>query len=176
MIPWLIFNFPFISVYFPGGASGKEPACQCKKCWETWIWSLGGEDPLEEEMATHSSILAGKIPWTEEPAHGAAKELDMIERLNWLQYVGTKLLQSCPTLCRPKNCSPPAVHGILQARILEWVAISFSNAWKWKVEVKSRSRVRLLATSMDCLTPSFPVHHQLPELSQTHVHRVSDAI
>ena len=39
---------------------------------------LGGEDPLEEEMATHSSILAGKIPWTGEPAHGVAKELDMI--------------------------------------------------------------------------------------------------
>ena len=64
MIPWLIFNFPFISVDFPGGASGKEPACQCKKCWERWIWSLGGEDPLEEEMATHSSILAWRIPWT----------------------------------------------------------------------------------------------------------------
>jgi len=35
--------------------------------WETWIQSLGGEDPLEEDMATHSSILAWRIPWTEEP-------------------------------------------------------------------------------------------------------------
>ena len=35
--------------------------------WETWVQSLGQEDPLEEEMATHSSILAWKIPWTEEP-------------------------------------------------------------------------------------------------------------
>ena len=60
-----------------------------------------------------------------------------------------KLLQSCPTLCDPIDRSPPSspVPGILQARILEWVAISFSNAWKWKVKVKSLSRVRLLATS-----------------------------
>ena len=59
-----------------------------------------------------------------------------------------KLLQSCPTLCDPIDGSPPGspVPGILQARILEWVAISFSNAWKWKVKVKSLSRVRLLET------------------------------
>ena len=59
-----------------------------------------------------------------------------------------KSLQSCPTLCDPRDGSPPGspVPGILQARTLEWVAISFSNAWKWKVKVKSLSRVRLLAT------------------------------
>ena len=57
-----------------------------------------------------------------------------------------KLLQSCPTLCNPIDGSPPGfpVPGILQARTLEWVAISFSNACKWKVKVKSLSRVRLL--------------------------------
>ena len=56
-----------------------------------------------------------------------------------------KLLQSCPTLWDPKDGSPPGspVPGILQARTLEWVAISFSNSWKWKVKVKSLSRVRL---------------------------------
>ena len=60
-----------------------------------------------------------------------------------------KLLQPCPTLCDPRDGSPPGspVPGILQARTLEWVAISFSNACKWKVKVKSLSRVRLLATS-----------------------------
>ena len=60
----------------------------------------------------------------------------------------TKLLQSCPTLCDPIDGSRPGspVPGILQARTLEGVAISFSNAWKWKVKVKSLSRVRLLAT------------------------------
>ena len=59
-----------------------------------------------------------------------------------------KSLQSCPTLCDPIDSSPPGspVPGILQARTLEWVAISFSNAWKWKVKVKSLSRVWLLAT------------------------------
>ena len=56
--------------------------------------------------------------------------------------------QSCPTLCDPIDGSPPGspVPGILQARILEWIATSFSNAWKWKVKVKSLSRVWLLAT------------------------------
>ena len=59
-----------------------------------------------------------------------------------------KSLQSCLTLCAPTDGSPPgsAVLGILQARTLEWVAISFSNAWKWKVKVKSLSRVQLLVT------------------------------
>ena len=57
-------------------------------------------------------------------------------------------LQLCPTLCDPIDGSPPGspVPGIFQARTLEWVAISFSNAWKWKVKVKSLSRVRLFAT------------------------------
>ena len=59
-----------------------------------------------------------------------------------------KSLQSCPTLCDPVDCSLPgfSAHGILQARTLELVAISFSNAWKWKVKVKSLSHVRLLVT------------------------------
>ena len=59
-----------------------------------------------------------------------------------------KSLQSCPTMCDPIDGSLPdsPVPGILQARTLEWVAISFSNAWKWKVNVKSFSHVRFLAT------------------------------
>ena len=68
-----------------------------------------------------------------------------------------KSLQSCPTLCDPIDGRPPgsSVPGILQARTLEWVAISFSNAWKWKVKVKSLSRVWLLATPWTAL-------HQAP--------------
>jgi len=107
-----------------------------------------------------------------------------------------KLLQSCLTLCDPIDRSPPGspVPGILQARTLEWAAISFSNAGKWKVKVKSLSRVRPSATpwtaptrllrpwdfqgkstgvGCHCLLPG---HHQLPEFTQTHVHRVDDAI
>ena len=68
-----------------------------------------------------------------------------------------KSLQSCPTLCDPRDGSPPGspVPGILQARTLEWVAISFSNAWKWKVKGKSLSRVRLFTTP-------WTVAHQAP--------------
>ena len=76
--------------------------------------------------------------------------------VNWYSHYGeqyaaaaaAKSLQSCPTLCDPIDGSLPAspVPGILQARTLEWVAISFSNAWKWKVKVKSLSHVRLLVT------------------------------
>ena len=79
----------------------------------------------------------------------------------WLFIViaaaAAKSLQSCPTLCDPIDGSPPGspVPGILQARILEWVAISFSKAGKWKMKVKSLSRVRLLATP-------WTVAHQAP--------------
>ena len=83
---------------------------------EAWVRSLGREDLLEE-MATHSSILAWRIPWTEEPA-------------------AAKLLQSCPTLCDPIDGSPPGspIPGILQARTLEWVAMSLVgyNSWGHK--------------------------------------------
>ena len=89
--------------------------------------------------------LACCSPW-------GRKELDMTDWLNWTDYfmiaVPAKSLQSCLTLHNPIDSSPPGspIPGILQARILEWVAISFSNAWKWKVKVKSLSCVRLLAT------------------------------
>ena len=68
--------------------------------------------------------------------------------LHCLPAAAAKSLQSCPTLCHPIDGSPPGslVPGILQARTLEWVAISFSNAWRWKVKVKSLGRVQLLAT------------------------------
>ena len=52
---------------FPGGLAGREPACQCRKHKRSQVQSLGEEDPLAKEMATHSSILSWKIPWTEEP-------------------------------------------------------------------------------------------------------------
>ena len=75
-----------------------------------------------------------------------------------------KSLQSCPTLCDVIDRSPPGspVPGILQARTLEWVAISFSNAWKWKVKVKSESEVAqsclTLSNPMNCSLPGSPVH------------------
>ena len=70
------------------------------------------------------------------------------ESLHLATAAAAKSLQSCPTLCDPIDGSPPGspVPGTLQARTLEWVAISSSNAWKWKVKVKSLSRVWLFAT------------------------------
>ena len=63
-------------------------------------------------------------------------------------YAAAKSLQSCPTLCNPIDGSPPgsAIPEILQARTLEWVSISFSSVWKWKVKVRSLSRIWLFAT------------------------------
>ena len=65
-----------------------------------------------------------------------------------LDIAAAKRLQSCPTLWDPIDGSQPGspIPGILQARTLEWVAIAFSNAWKWKVKVKSLSHVWLFAT------------------------------
>ena len=71
------------------------------------------------------------------------KEQNILWSWLWvlLTAAAAKSLQSCPTLCDPIDGSPPGspVLGILQARTLEWVAISFSNAWKWKVKLKGKS-------------------------------------
>ena len=147
---------------------------------ETPVWSLSQEYPLEEEMATHSSVLAWRSPWTEEPGRlqsMGCKELDTLS--DWTCHLKTdygkaaaaaKSLQSCPTLCDPIDGSPPwgspgkntgvgchfllqrmkvksesevtpscptrsnpmdcslpgsSIHGIFQARVLEWGAIAF---------------------------------------------------
>ena len=68
--------------------------------------------------------------------------------ISLLAAAAAKLLQSCPNLCDPTDGNPPgsSIPGILQARTLAWVAMSFSNAWKWRGKVKSLSHVRLLAT------------------------------
>ena len=75
------------------------------------------------------------------------RETELMEILNWSEVKWSEVTQSC--LCDPMDCSLPgcSIHGIFQARVLEWVAISLSNAWKRKVKMKLLSRVRLLATS-----------------------------
>ena len=123
-------------------------------------------------MVTYSSVLAWRIPWTEEPGglqsmgsqsqtwlkwRSSSSSSSMIKfKILFVTYIGNamlilcyaKSLQSCLTLRHPIDGSQTGspIPGILQARTLESVAISFSNAWKWKVKVKSFSRVRLLAT------------------------------
>ena len=86
--------------------------------------------------------------------------------VKFIYAAAAKLLQSCPTLCNPIDSSPSGspVPGILQARTLEWVAISFSNAWKWKVKVKSLSHVQLLATP-------WTAAHQAPPSMGFSIHR-----
>ena len=85
-------------------------------------------------------------PWISSIYHNAWKPVGiqwrLVEWINSHAAATAKLLQSCPTLHDPRDSSPPgsAVPGILQARTLEWVAISFSNAWKWKGKVKSLSK------------------------------------
>ena len=87
----------------------------------------------------------GIKPWS--PALAGSLPLGHLGSPYWLP-AAAKSLQSCLTLCNPRDGSPPGspVPGILQARTLEWVAISFSNAWKWKVKVKLLSHVWHLAT------------------------------
>ena len=97
---------------------------------ETQVRSLGQEYPLEKGTATHSSILAWRMPWTEEPGGLQSMELQRVGHV--AAAAAAKSLQSSPTLGDPIDGSPPGspVPGILQARTLEWVAISFSNAGK----------------------------------------------
>ena len=79
--------------------------------------------------------------------------------VEWIA-AAAKSLQSCPTLCNPIDSSPPGspIPGIHQARTLEWVAISFCNAWRWKVKMKSLSRDWLLET------PGTTTHQAPPSL------------
>ena len=113
--------------------------------WEIWVRSQGQKDPLEKGMATHSSILAWRFPWTEKPgrlqsmgSQRAGQDWatntffhtwfpSLVWRVLLLCYA--KSLQLCPTLCNPMDCSPPgsSVQRVLQGRILGWVAIPSSR-------------------------------------------------
>ena len=95
-------------------------------------------------------------PWPRNWTGSPALQVDSLPAE--LSAAAAKSLQSCPTLCDPIDGSPPGspAPGILQARILEWVAISSSNAWKWKVKVKSLSPTP--SDPMDCSLPGSSVH------------------
>ena len=123
-------------------------ACRMQKvhwfwnCWNTvdpWTtWGLGGGYWLVSYGIVHTTYL-----WFLH-IHGSTS----VDSANCRSYAAAKSRKSCPTLCDPIDGSLPGspAPGIFQARTLEWVAISFSNAWKWKVKVKSLSCVRLLVT------------------------------
>ena len=118
---------------------------------ETWVRSLGWEDPLEEEMATHSSIPAWKIPWTEQPGEVMARGI-------------TK--NQTPLKIRRDWTHIPILAGGF-----------FITGSPGRTSVQySRSAVSDPLWPMDCSTPGLPVHHQLLEFTQTCVHWVGDAI
>ena len=103
-------------------------------------WQIGGET-VER---VRDFILGGsKITADGDCSHEIRRRLLFVRKA--AAAAAAKSLQSCPTLCDPIDGSPPGfpIPGILQARTLKWVAISFSNAWKWKVKVKSLSHVQL---------------------------------
>ena len=109
-------------------------------------------EPGIEPTSPASLALAGRIFTTELPGM-------LFQTLYVLMLCYAKSLQSCLTLCDPIDGSPPgsAVPGILQVRILAWVAISFSNAWKRKVKVKVKS-CPTLSDTMDCSLPGSSIH------------------
>ena len=100
-----------------------------------WIWGKSWSIKKNPISQIHMLVLSNKIHWSIGP----------ILRCFFYTCCCAK---SCPTLCDPRDGSPPGspIPGILQARTLEWVAISFSNALKWKAKVKSFSHVQLLVT------------------------------
>ena len=90
----------YAKVSFPGNASGREPTCQCRQTWGTWVPPLGREDLLAEGTATHSSTLAWRIPWTEEPGRLQSIGLQTA-RHNWSG------LACMP--CDPMDCRAPGL-------------------------------------------------------------------
>ena len=123
----------FVNFFWPSLTKGQIHAL-CS--WSTESW------PLEYQEISCIIFLDSKYKWY----HMIFISLYLISLNMIISAAAAKSLQSCLTLCNPINGSPPgsAIPEILQARTMEWVAISFSNAWKWKVKVKSLSRVRLL--------------------------------
>ena len=104
----------------------------------SWSWFIS------EHFFAQASLSWTFVTW-----NGKSPVINTLSLRYWsFAAAAAKSLQSCPTLCDPTDGSPPGslIPGILQARTLEWVAISFSNAWKWKVKVKSLSRVWPSAT------------------------------
>ena len=140
------------------------PLCDDLKCYPNvlWLFSHGGVGSMFPPPQSGFCVwLSRKYSRSHTvPVSRPNRRSWQLLSASWMFMVETKLpspaaaaaaaksLQSCLTLCDPRDGSPPgpAVPGILQARALEWVAISSSNAWKWKVKVKLLSRVWLFAT------------------------------
>ena len=111
----------------------------------------GAQDYWETSYRQHPHLCPKSSDWPDcvlLPSSSALRELSPRIHRYAAAAAAAKSLQLCPTLCDPIDGRPPGfpIPGILQARTLEWVAISFSKAWKWKGKVKSLSRVQLFET------------------------------
>ena len=138
---------------FPGPSVGKETACNMGDLGLIpglgWTPEGGHGYPLQYSCLENphgQRNLEGCGPWLQRVGHWVTKHTYSKGIQNYADLAkpaaaaaAAKLLQSCPTLCDSRDGSPPSspVPGILQARTLEWVAISFSNAWKWSRSVVS---------------------------------------
>ena len=138
-LPWFSSSGRFLKILYPNWYI-LHPYFVFIRVFPCWSniggWEEGGGKRRGEKRRREISILG--------PEHSSFS----LEYCSTSCSAAAKSLQLCPILCGPVDGSPPGcpVPGILQARTLEWVAMSFSNAWKWKVKVKSLSRVRLLVT------------------------------
>ena len=171
---------------------------------ETRVRSLGRENPLEKEMANHSSTLAWKIPWREEPGRLQSMGSQRVGHDWATSQFQDSLFYRHPIVLRILFCFFnlwSLCFSILEVSIffflisnssfwfLLWIYISLHTlpicscmlstlsitSLAYTSSVQSLSRV-WLCDPMNCSTPGLPVHHQLPEFTQTHVHRVGDAI
>ena len=117
------------NIFLEGASLVAQLVKNPPEMWETWVCSLDWDDPLEEGMATHSSILAWRIPWAEESGglqsmeshrvghdwvtkHSTAQHLLRELTLSSYKYVFrfSSVAQSCPTLCDSMDCSMPGLH------------------------------------------------------------------
>ena len=140
--------------------------------WETWVRSLGREDPLEKEMATHSSTFAWRIPWREETGGLQCMGSQRV-RHEWATFAFTRFVIAF--LPRSKRL------------LISWLQSPFAVIFEPKKMkcVTASTSVQFSSVAQPCPTlcdplnrsmPGLPVHHQLPEFTQTHVHWAGDAI
>ena len=156
---------------------------------ETQVQSLGLEDPLEKEMATHASILTWRISWTEEP--GGLQFIGSQKSWTQLKWLSTHALEAQKLrICL--QCRRPGFNPWV--RKIFWRMATHSSILVWRIprteepgglqsvvlhpiQFSSVTQSCLtLCDPMDCSLPVFPGHHQLLELAQTNVHQVGDAI
>jgi len=158
----LAFVFPSTIFYIFLRVLQTEKKLKIQQNISSW-YMLGGGQELPLRKSASSSLWRVLCLWKISFVFrhfSIQKAKSLLLRVSETAAAAAKLLQSCPTLCDPIDGSPPGcpVPGILQARTLEWVATSVSNAWKWKLKVKSLSCVRLSAT------PWTAAHQALPSM------------